>query len=136
MPLSRSIVQLGIVLCCLTVPGCRGMGRSSENAGGAGTVTHAVLFWLKDSGNDNDRRELIAACHALKDVPGVQSLRVGKALPSTRPVVDSSYDVGLVITFESARAMQEYGPHPVHQKLVQGMGPRIQKFVIYDFVNE
>ena len=123
-----------MLLCCV-VAGCRGAGGASENAGGAGAVTHVVVFWLNDSGNARDRDGLIAACHALKDIPGVKDVRVGEVLPSTRPVVDSTYDVGLVITFEDARAMQEYGPHPIHQKLVQGMGPRIRKFVIYDFVN-
>ena len=124
-----------MVLCCVMLAGCRGAGGASENVGGTGAVTHVVAFWLNDSGNARDRDELIAACRALGEIPGVKEVRVGEVLPSTRPVVDSTYDVGLVITFEDARAMQDYGPHPIHQKLVQGMGPRIRKFVIYDFAN-
>jgi hypothetical protein len=136
MPLHCFIGELGVLLCCLALAGCRGARPASENhAPAAGSVTHVVLFWLKETGNESDRLELIAACHALKEIPGVTDLRVGKVLPSTRPVVDSSYDVALVITFADEQALHAYGPHPVHQKLVQQMGPKLAKFLVYDFTN-
>lgn len=136
MPLHRYIGQLAMLLVCLTLIGCRsGIATTSENAVHPGEVTHVVIFWLKDSGNEADRRDLIAASHALKGIPGVTDLRVGAVLPSTRPVADSTYDVALVVSFRDEQSLHAYGPHPVHQKLVQTMGPKLAKFLVYDFTN-
>lgn len=136
MPLHRYIGQLAMLLVCLTLTGCRnGTATRSENAMQPDRVTHVVMFWLKDPGNEPDRRDLIAACHALKDIPGVTDLRIGAVLPSTRPVVDSTYDVALVVSFRDEQSLHAYGPHPIHQKLVQTMGPKLAKFLVYDFTN-
>src|SRR5688572_22888091 len=65
-----------------------------------GSVEHVVLFWLKTPGDEAGRQRIIEESHKLREIPGVVKLAVGHAMPSTRPVVDSSFDVGLVITFK------------------------------------
>ena len=135
MPLPRFIGHFAIVLCSLALAGCRGSATPSENQSRPGHVTHVVIFWLKDPDSAEQRRDLIAACHTLKNIPGVTDLRVGQPLPSTRPVVDSSYDVAMVITFENEQAMEAYNPHPIHEKLAKEFVPRFAKFLVYDFTN-
>jgi hypothetical protein len=104
---------------------------------GAGTVTHVVFIWLKKPGDADTRKSLIESSKALKAIPGVVDVHAGPVLPSTRPVVDSSYDVGVVFTFTDARAMQDYLVNPVHLKLLnEVIKPNADHYKVYDFTNE
>ena len=102
-----------------------------------GTVTHVVICYLKQPGDPAARQQLIDASKEFRQIPGVLDVRVGKVLPSTRPIVVSDYDVGLVITYKDAEAMKNYVTHPIHEKAVREvLGPLVAKVVVYDFVNE
>ena len=49
-----------------------------------GTVTHVVICYLKQPGDPAARQKLIDASKEFRQIPGVQDVRVGKVLPSTR----------------------------------------------------
>ena len=54
-------------------------------------------------------------------------------MPSTRPVVDSSFDLAVLIAFEDEAALRAYDAHPTHKRAVEGvLRPLVGKFVIYD----
>ena len=60
---------------------------------------------------------------------------LGPSLPSSRAVVDSSYDVGVVITVRDQAALDAYLEHPKHKHAVQEvLGRLARKLVVYDFV--
>ncbi len=60
-------------------------------------------------------------------------ISVGKKITSDRPVVDSSYDLMLVFTFESEAAMRAYDQSPEHKRVVETViKPNIARFVVYD----
>lgn len=98
-----------------------------------GTVDHIVLVWLKRPGNEQDRQALREAGDRLRTIPGILMLDGGTPLPSDRPVVDDSFDVGFVMRFPSKEALDTYEPHPAHQKEVDGViRPLARKVVVYD----
>jgi len=100
----------------------------------AGGVTHVVLIWLKNPGDPDARAALLGAADQLRTIPGVLDVRTGTALPSTRPVVDASYDVGMVITFANVQALQAYATHAVHLKLVEEvLKPSADHYKVFDF---
>lgn len=103
-----------------------------------GKVNHAVFVWLKKPGNAADRQKLIDAAKMLKSkLPEVETLTVGQMLPSKRPIVDSTYDVGFVMRFATQAAMDRYEQSDVHQKAVKELLLPISKKVqVYDFVTE
>jgi hypothetical protein len=102
-----------------------------------GTITHVVICYLRQPADPADRQKLIDASKDFRNIPGVLDVRVGKVLPSTRPVVVSDYDVGVVITYKDAQAMKNYATHPIHEKAVREvLQPLTSKVIIYDFVNE
>ena len=103
-------------------------------AGKSGKVEHIVLAWLKKPGNAADRAKLIAAAKSLKaQIKEVKSLDAGLAVPSTRPVVDSSFDVGLVMSFDSRADLDSYEKNAVHQKAVaEVLKPLTRKLQVYD----
>jgi len=92
-------------------------------------------MWQKRPGNPADRAALIAACDELRAVPGVRSLHTGTALPSDRPIVDDSFDIGLTVRFDSATDLNAYGTDPLHvQKKDEVLVPLTRKILVYDIV--
>lgn len=95
-------------------------------------VIHVVLCWLNDPGNEIDRQRLIDASYALKQIPGVVSVAAGPAIASPRPVVDSSFDIAVVMTFTDEAALRAYDQHPLHQRAVADvLRPLTQRLLIY-----
>ena len=97
------------------------------------TIEHIVIIWLKQPGNANAQDTIIKASQALKTIPGVISLRSGKAVPSQRNIVDSSFDVSLIISFVNKAALDAYLVHPIHKKLLEEiMMPLVDRIRVYD----
>ena len=99
----------------------------------AGQVTHVVLCWLKTPGDDAAARRIIQTSEDFRRLPGVLSVTAGRPVPSTRPVVDSTFDVGVVITFRDEAAMAAYESSPTHTRAVKEvLQPLTVKLKIYD----
>jgi Stress responsive A/B Barrel Domain len=97
-------------------------------------VTHVVLCWLKEPGNDANRQKLIDASRTFTQIPGLVEVSAGRPLPSTRPIVDSSYDVAIVMKFTDQQALKNYATHPVHVSARDSiLNPLVAKYLIYDF---
>jgi hypothetical protein len=97
---------------------------------------HVVILWLKNPGNADDRQKLIDTSQEfVGKIPGLVSVSAGNVLPSTRPVVDSTYDVGLVMVFDSEKSLREYPSYPIHQRAMKDvLGPLVDHYRVYDFV--
>ena len=101
------------------------------------TVSHVVLCYLKNKGNEGDRQKILEATRKLREIRGVYDIEVGYVLPSSRPVVVSDYDVGIIVFFRDREAMEAYEKDPVHQRAVKEvLEPLTSKIVVYDFVNQ
>ncbi len=100
-----------------------------------GKIHHVVLCWLKDAGNAKHRETIIQASQIFKDIPNVLSVSAGKVLPSERKLVDDSFDVGIIITFNNKQDMEEYIVHPIHVKMVEEkLKPLVKQIAVYDIV--
>ena len=116
----KKLLALGLLLAA----GCQ-----SNRPG----VSHVVLCWLKEPGNAAARQQLIATTKSFRSIPGVMDVRVGEPIPSPRPVVDSSFDVGLVLRFKDQAAMDAYEKSEQHQKAVKDvLAPLSKRLQIYD----
>ncbi|MBI2992693.1 MAG: Dabb family protein [Gammaproteobacteria bacterium] len=99
----------------------------------AADVEHVVLCWLNKPGDTEAARALIRVSKELRDIPGVQNLVAGPPLASERPVVDDSFDVGVVMRFADAAALEEYLNHPEHVRRVnETLRPLCGRIQIYD----
>lgn len=103
-----------------------------------GAIEHVVLAWLKKPGNKEDQARIIAAAKSLKaDIKEVKALSVGRALPSEREVVDDSFDVALVMRFDSPADLASYEKDPIHVKAVtEILKPLTAKILVHDIVVE
>lgn len=97
-------------------------------------VQHVVIVWLKDHGSPAARQQYIENSRRLGRLPMVLRYQVGTVLAGDRAVVDSSYDVGVVATFENDQALRDYLAHPEHRKVIEeSLKPLVEKAVVYDF---
>ncbi|MGB7157736.1 MAG: Dabb family protein [Tepidisphaeraceae bacterium] len=126
---------------CLTLivfaASCQSSREPAPRAKPRAAVTHVVLCWLKTPEDEVARQKLIDTSRTFETIPGVVSVTAGRALPSTRPVVDSSFDVAIVITFTDDEALRAYDGHPTHVEAVENvLKPIVARFLIYDFEDD
>ncbi len=98
-------------------------------------VHHIVLMWLNEPSSKEAREKLISASLSYRSVPGVIDVVVGNALASERPMVDHSFDLGIVMVFRDKEALEDYVNTPAHQQATAAiLRPLVKKVVIYDIV--
>lgn len=130
--IKASVIFLLLFLCILPVR-AQAQNQSLPDRWD-GAVKHVVLVWLKEPGNEQIRRQLIETSKSFEEIPGVVDVSAGTPLGSERPVVDDSFDVAVIITFQSIEAMQNYETHPIHTKAVEEvLRPVTDRMVVYDF---
>jgi Stress responsive A/B Barrel Domain len=97
-----------------------------------GSVDHVVLVWLKRPGNAQDKQALVELGGELRAIPGIRFLDSGTALPSERPTVDDSFDIGYVMRFDSPAALEAYAVHPLHVKAKEELVRLSNRILVYD----
>ncbi|MFM2178206.1 MAG: hypothetical protein RL015_2304 [Verrucomicrobiota bacterium] len=128
---------LSLFAASLLLPACT-TGPLGYAVTAKGKVEHVVLVWLKKPGDAADRAKVVAAAKKFQAViREIQHLSVGQPLPSERPVVDDSFDVGLVMRFANAQDLSTYEKHPVHVQAVKEiLQPIAKKLLVYDVLAE
>ena len=97
-------------------------------------INHVVFFKLEDP---KDSVELIRDCDEdLSTIPGVTSYYCGEHGEFGRQNVNSDYDVGFYVGFDSEEAYRAYLDDPAHIAVVQKWKPRWQWIQIYDVVDK
>ena len=96
-------------------------------------ITHVVFFWLKNPASTADRDRLVEGIRTLEAIEEVRSLKVGvPAATEARDVVDHSFAVSEILTFDNAADQRAYQEHPVHQAFVAEYGALWDRVRVYD----
>ena len=128
----RAALQSGSAVWAYCLAACLALAAPVPVA--ADAVEHIVIVWLLEPGNAAQRTRVIRESQVLREIPGVTGLRAGDMLPSQRSIVDSSFDVALIVSLQDAAAMADYLSHPLHVKLVEEtLKPLVKKIQVYDF---
>ena len=98
---------------------------------------HTVHFWLRPDLSDADRAALVAAAKGLGESPHVASCRVGVPAGTDREVVDNSYDVQLLCTFETSADHDAYQSpaDAVHANFIETYKTFWTRVLIYDSID-
>jgi len=128
----RAVLQATRTAWAVCIIACLALGTPGQAA--ADAIEHIVIVWLQDPGNAAHRARIISESQVLRKIQGVTQLRAGGMLPSQRAIVDSSFDVALIVTLRDVEAMAGYLSHPLHVKLVEEtLKPLVKKIQVYDF---
>ena len=96
-------------------------------------IHHVVLCWLKEV-SPEIKNNILNESGNLKQIPTLKKLSFGNAIPSNRDIVDDSFDIGLLMIFESKEDMDTYIHHPIHKNFVKNtLKPYLEKVIVYDF---
>jgi len=96
--------------------------------------SHVVIFWTKPELPEAADALIAGAEKYLRPIPFAQSFHLGRMVPSHRPVVDQSYQVGLHLLFEDKAAEAAYQVHPLHVEFVEKVfKPNCARATIFDF---
>ena len=96
-------------------------------------LTHLALFWLKRPDSLEDRQALVEGVETLRAIRHVRTLHIGfPAGTESRDVVDNSWSVSELMTFDSLEDQAAYQTHPVHQAFIANCGHLWDRVVVYD----
>jgi hypothetical protein len=97
------------------------------------TFVHHVHFWLN---NKADKDKLIAGLNTLKPITHIRDIHIGVPANTNRDVIDRSYDVSLLLLFDTPEAQDAYQVDPTHVLFADNYAkPLCSKVVVQDSVN-
>lgn len=97
------------------------------------TFVHHVHFWLN---NKADKDKLIEGLNLLKSIAHIRDIHIGVPADTNRDVIDRSYDVSLLLLFDTPEAQAAYQTDVTHLIFVeQYIKPLQVKVVVSDSVN-
>lgn len=100
-----------------------------------GIFVHHVFFWLKDPGNEEEKKRFEAG---MKDLMGIKAIKkhyIGKAADTNREVIDNTYDYSLLVVFKDESGHDIYQEHATHLKFIEDFQDLWEKVLVYDSVN-
>jgi stress responsive alpha/beta barrel protein len=126
----KNLISIFVLLISILIPDS---GSATEPK--AETLTHIVIIWLKPEFQSEEFIEkLLKANEGLRDIPQVLSMQTGDVIKSDRKIVDDSFDVGIMFTFNSEQDLKEYLEHPIHIKFLENyIKEKVERVVVYDF---
>ncbi|MGG9960523.1 Dabb family protein [Ferruginibacter sp. SUN106] len=95
---------------------------------------HHVFFWLKEPSNDLHLQQLIEGLQKLSAVTTIKSFHIGKPAATSRGVIDTTYSISWLNTFETAADQDSYQVDPVHLNFVKECSHLWEKVVVYDSI--
>jgi hypothetical protein len=97
------------------------------------TFVHHVHFWLNDKA---DKQQLIDGLETLIPITHIRDMHIGVPAETFRDVVDRSYDVSLLLLFDTPQAQEAYQIDPTHVLFADNVAkPLCARVVVLDNVN-
>ena len=96
---------------------------------------HHVYFWLKNSGNAEDRNALVQGLKKLSAATTIKEFHIGVPANTNRDVIDSSYAVSWMLIFATDADQEYYQTDPMHLKFIEECSHLWSKVVVYDSID-
>lgn len=93
---------------------------------------HTVFFWLWKTLSDEQRRQFEQGLDLLTRDPNVLGRHIGRPVGTDRPVIDSSYDYGIVLRFDNLAAHNAYQAGQAHRDLLDSCASLWSRVRVYD----
>ncbi|MGC5772623.1 Dabb family protein [Paenibacillus pabuli] len=94
---------------------------------------HIVLLKFKTDISIAEQEEAVMRAHDFKGkIPGIVDLSAG--INVTEEIEHTQgFTLGIRVTFENQQACRDYIEHPLHQNLLQFIGPFVEEIVVIDY---
>jgi hypothetical protein len=96
-------------------------------------LIHSVYFWFKTDADPQRVAEFEDGLRRLMGIPQIKQGHFGRPEQTPpRPVIDRSYDWGLVEHFDSLADHHAYQEHPLHLEFLERFQKLWQRVQVYD----
>ena len=96
---------------------------------------HHVYFWLNNPDSVADKSSLVEGLKNVIKVKTIKTFHIGKPAGTNRDVIDTSYAISWLLTFDTKEDEASYQTDPIHLKFVEECKHLWKKVVVYDTVN-
>ena len=96
---------------------------------------HHVYFWLNHPQSSSDRDKLIAGLRKLSAVKTIQQFHIGVPANTNRAVIENSYAVSWLLTFNNDADQASYQTDPDHLAFIAECAALWSKVVVYDSID-
>jgi hypothetical protein len=96
---------------------------------------HHVFFWLKEPHNGAAKQQLVEGLQKLSAVTTIRSFHIGKPAATDRNVIDTSYAISWLLSFDTAADQDSYQSDPIHLNFVKECAHLWEKVVVYDAID-
>ena len=93
---------------------------------------HTVFFWLKETLSDTDWTIFSEELRLLMTDQNIAERHFGTPADTNRPVIDSSYDIGMVLKFQNLDAQNAYQISAEHQRFLDKCAAMWTRVQVYD----
>lgn len=98
-----------------------------------GRFVHMVFFWMKDPEDTKTIKQFMNGTETFfKQVEVIKTYHIGTPAGTPRDVVDSSYQVSLVVTFDSKEDQDVYQAHQAHLDYIEQYKALWERVQVYD----
>ncbi len=98
-----------------------------------GRFVHMVFFWMKDPEDEKTIQDFMKGTEDFfKQVEEIKTYHIGTPAGTPREVVDSSYQVSLVVTFDSKEDQDVYQDHQAHLDYIEDYKHLWKRVQVYD----
>lgn len=101
----------------------------------SGYFIHHVYFWLNNPDSPEDRTRLIEGLKKLSAVQSISTSHIGMPADTNRDVIDSSYSISWLLTFNNRAEQDSYQVDLIHLKFVEECKHLWSRVVVYDTVD-
>jgi Stress responsive A/B Barrel Domain. len=94
---------------------------------------HIVLLKFKPGVSIAEQEDAVRRAYDFKGkIPGIVDLSAG--INATEEIEHAQgFTLGIRVTFENQQACRDYVQHPLHQGLLQSIGPIVEGIVVMDY---
>jgi len=96
---------------------------------------HHVFFWLKEPYDQSGQQQLAEGLKKLSAVATIRSFHIGKPAATNRNVIDTSYSISWLLSFDTAADQDSYQSDPIHLNFVKECSHLWEKVVVYDTID-
>ncbi len=96
---------------------------------------HHVFFWLKNPENQLHQKQLYEGLQQLSKVSSIQSFHIGQPANTNRSVIDTTYSISWLLTFNNATDQDSYQTDSIHLKFINECAYLWDKVIVYDSVD-
>ncbi len=98
-----------------------------------GKFFHIVFFWFKNPDSEGKIKDFMKGTEAFfQKVDVIQTYHIGRPAKTPREVVDNSYTVSAVVTFNSKEDQDEYQAHQAHLDFIDDYSDLWERVKVYD----